>query len=581
MPEFDEPIDDYVSFFKDEHERNVNDYFESLLKTSGVDEQQNIELNSQLRELNENVDSSTSSRGHWKFGRVAAIVAAVGLVAAAIALQGFYFLCILPAAGLVFLLIKKINPAISSLNEKVDSLTHDRDAKSNETWAQIAPLNDLYTWDMATKLFMKTFPFIDFDLYISTDRLADLQNNYELSPTFNDGRSMFISQSGAFKGNPFVIARYKQHWIGSKSYVGTLVIHWTETVRDAQGNWVNVQRTQTLSASVVKPFPEYHVGTTIIYGHETAPDLRFSRTPSNLSGLSDGLLNNWKKDHAVKKVEKQARKAVKSGDSGLTVMSNKEFEALFNAIDRDNEVEFRLLFTPLAQQEMVKLLNDKNAGFGDDFAFSKSGMVNFVAPNHLSEISFDCDPARFKSQEIAKAREFFNKYQNDFFRSVYFGFAPLWTIPIYREKRSIPLHDEESLESSFWEHEAIANLMGQQHFKHPASVTENILKTSAHSSGPTKQVTVTAHGYEGIPRVDIIPVLGGDGRMHPVPVPWTEYIAVSQDSTMLVGSISSRAHDDDSADDKLKSGWESELQKRGISAENTFVRGAIAAALLR
>jgi hypothetical protein len=581
MPEFDEPIDDYVSFFKDEHARNVNEYFEDLLKKSGVNEQENIELNTQLRELNQNVSSSTSSRGHWKFGRIAAIIAAIALAGVAIGQQGFYFLCLIPAAGLVYLLIKKINPEISQLNEKVDALTHDRDVKSNETWAQMEPLNQLYTWDMATKLFMKTFPLVNFDLFISSDRLADLQNNYELSPTFNDGRSMFISQSGSFKGNPFVIARYKQHWIGSKTYYGTLVITWTETIRDANGNWVNVQRSQTLTASVVKPFPEYHVGTTIVYGHETAPDLTFSRTPSNLSGLSDGMLNNWKKDHAVKKVEKQARKAVKSGDSGLTVMSNKEFEALFNATNRDNEVEFRVLFTPLAQQEMVKLLNDKEAGFGDDFAFSKSGMVNFVAPSHLSEISFDCDPGRFKAQEIAQARSFFNSYQNDFFKSVYFGFAPLWTIPMYREKRSIPLHGEESHESSFWEHEAIANLIGQERFKHPSSVTENILKTSAHSSGSTKQVTVTAHGYEGIPRVDIIPMLGGDGRMHPVPVPWTEYIAVSQDSTMLVGSISNRNHDDDSADEKLQSGWESELKKRGIGAENTFVRGAIAAALLR
>ena len=31
-------------------------------------------------------------------------------------------------------------------------------------------------------------------------------------------------------------------------------------------------------------------------------------------------------------------------------MANNEFDALFNGDDRDNEVEFRLLFTPLAQK---------------------------------------------------------------------------------------------------------------------------------------------------------------------------------------------------------------------------------------
>jgi hypothetical protein len=39
MPEFDEPIEDYASFFKDEHARNVTEHFEDLVRSSGVDEQ--------------------------------------------------------------------------------------------------------------------------------------------------------------------------------------------------------------------------------------------------------------------------------------------------------------------------------------------------------------------------------------------------------------------------------------------------------------------------------------------------------------------------------------------------------------
>ena len=38
MPEFDEPIDDYAAFFKDEHSRNVTEHFEDLVRSSGVDE---------------------------------------------------------------------------------------------------------------------------------------------------------------------------------------------------------------------------------------------------------------------------------------------------------------------------------------------------------------------------------------------------------------------------------------------------------------------------------------------------------------------------------------------------------------
>jgi len=321
MPEFDEPIEDYESFFRDEHARNVTEYFEDLVRASGVDEQLNIETVAELREFEQNVSASSSSRRWWKAGRIFAIIAAIGLVALAVSMQSFYYLAIAPAIALIVLVFMKINPAISQLNEKVAELEKLRDAKSDQAWVQMAPLNELYSWDMAATLFMKTFPLMTLDGFFSSERLADLTNNYGLSPAFNEGRSIFIAQSA-------------------------------------------------LTASVVKPFPEYQVRSTIIYGHEIAPNLSFTRAPSSLSGLEDGFMNNRRKESAIKKIEKKARKDIKTGSGELTVMSNKEFEALFNATDRDHEVEFRLLFTPLAQQEMVKLLNDKNVGFGDDFTFN-------------------------------------------------------------------------------------------------------------------------------------------------------------------------------------------------------------------
>jgi hypothetical protein len=581
MPEFDEPIDDYASFFKDEHERNVSEYFEELVKAAGIDEQKNIETVAELQSLRNSVSSNSSSRGWWRAGRIVAILAAVGLGALAFSEQGIYFLSLAPALGLLALVFMKINPEVSALNDKVTELEAQRDSKSDEAWLQMFPLNELHTWEAASKLFMKTFPFITFDSFFTTNRLRDLTENYGLSPSFNDGRSIQSIQSGSFKGNPFVIARYKEHWMGTRSYHGSLVIYWTESVRDAQGNWVNIQKSQTLTASVVKPYPEYQVRSSIIYGHEIAPNLSFTRAPSNLSGLEDGFMNNWRKDHAIKKVEKKARKDIKSGKGELTVMSNKEFEALFNATDRDHEVEFRLLFTPLAQQEMVKLLNDKTVGFGDNFLFNKQGKINFVEPNHLSNVEFDGNPQLFKTLELAEARKLFNDFHNKYFKSLYFSFAPLWTIPMYRENRTIPRSSDHALDASFWEHEVMANLIGQQNFRHPNSVTENILKSSGGGLGSAKSVTLTAYGYEGFGRVDVIPMVGGDGNVHGVPVHWTEYIDVSQDSTMVVGVVSNHIHDDNSDDDRFQSGWQKALRDHGISPEYVLTRGAVAAAFLR
>ena len=256
-------------------------------------------------------------------------------------------------------------------------------------------------------------------------------------------------------------------------------------------------------------------------------------------------------------------------------------ETLFNAIDRDHEVEFRLLFTPLAQQEMVKLLNDKEIGYGDNFTFHKQGKVNFVEPNHLAEVEFDGNPQMFKTLELAEARRIFNEFHNDYFKSMYFSFAPIWTIPMYRENRTLPALTENTREVAFWEHEAMANLLGQENFRHPDSITENILKTSAHGSGSTKNVTVTAYGYEGIARVDVIPMAGGDGNVHGVPVPWTEYIDVSQDSSMAVGALSNNIHDDNSEDQDLQNSWQKKLAEHGFTPDVVLTRGAIGAVLLR
>jgi hypothetical protein len=585
MIEFDEPVKDFVGYFKDLHARNVSEFFENLVRTSKVDEPANIATVAELREFEEGIHKGSSTRGWWRFARIASIVIAAGSVYAAIQLKDWYYFLFAPAIAALLFVFLKVNKAVKELNEKLGELEKQKNAKSDEAWVQMEPLNGLYTWETARKLFMKTYPDIKLDPFFSNLRLADLQSNYNLSPAFNDGRSVLISQGGSLRENPFVIARYIQHWIGSKTYYGSITIFWSEQVRNSNGDYVTVQRSQVLTANVTKPFPEYQNRTQVIYGHEAAPNLSFSRGPSNLSGIGDGVIDHWRKEHAVKKVEKKARKAVNSGEGNLTVMSNREFEALFNAVDRDNEIEFRLLFTPLAQQEMVNILNDKEASYGDDFSFVKQGMVNFVEANHMSATAFDGDPGIFKSLELAQARAVFNQFHNDFFRSLYFGFSPLLTVPMYRDNRSMAVAKAGagSKATSFWEHEAMANYLGHQNFAHPDSVTQNLLKTAVvGGSGDTTTVKVTAYGYEGIPRVDIIPLYGGDGRWHEVPVPWTEYIPVSAESQILVGAIRDLDNDEDADANKgLEGTWQAAIQKNGVAPENVFIRGALAATFLR
>lgn len=584
MIDFDTPIDDYESYFRDQHEKLVVETFDGLLRDSGVNEAENAQTIAALRELEGDHGRGSTSRTKWKVLRIAVLVISIALVVLAFIRKGPYFLSVLPAIGLVAFLVKRVNPQIAELNGILGELSEKIEKEKGEAWKQMAPLNALFSWSMAPKLMQKTFPSFVFDRYLTAERLNDLQQNYGLTPEFNNGLSMLASQSGSFNGNPFVLARYKRHWMGSRTYTGFLVISWVEQVQDEDGNWFDQVQTQTLSASVTKPFPEYQVLSKLIYGHEAAPNLSFSRQPSKLSASNGGPASQRKIDRAVKKVERQSRKGIKSGDSELTVMANREFEALFNATNRDNEIEFRLLFTPLAQQDMVDLMNDDSVGYGDDFSFEKYGTLNLMESFHLANTKFDDDPRLFHSLDLKEARRFFIEFHKEYFHSVYFAFAPLWTIPMYRDARSsIPdLKNSQFSPCSDWEGEVMANFIGEERFKHPASVTENIVRAYSRSLGSsTNIVDVVGHGYAGEARVDFIPVLGGDGNLHSVPVEWVEYIPVTQQGTMVVGSVKSPDLGDIDADDaEMRSIWESSVQNQGIGAENVYLRNGIAAVIV-
>ena len=91
----------------------------------------------------------------------------------------------------------------------------------------------------------------------------------------------------------------------------------------------------------------------------------------------------------------------------------------------------------------------------------------------------------------------------------------------------------------------------------------------AYRQGKTDQVTVRAHSYRTEPRVDYIPVLGGDGRTHAVPVHWDEYIPLEQDTAVNIKRIGKTRHEFNDQSDKM-------MNKFGefISKDNsTYNRG--------
>lgn len=579
MSELENPKDDYSEHLRDSHAQNVSEYFESLVEQSGIDEAANAVTVGEYNALQAQVETSSKSRSNWRALRVWSIIIASLAGIVAVLAGGYYYLLLAVTAGALLLIFLKINPSVRDLHEVVARHEAARDAKAAEAWGQMSALNDLHTWGVPQMLFTQTLPEIQLNGYLTRERLDDLWENYGLSPEFNNGRSVLATQSGSYKDNPFAIAQFLHHWIGERTYWGYLTIYWTEQDRDSDGNWVTVQKSEQLSAWVSKPFPEFVNDSVVIYGHDAAPDLSFSRSPSNISDKEGKALEN-RVNRAVKKVERQARKGVKSGTGNLTVMANSEFEAIFHATDRDHETQFRLLFTVLTQQHMVELLKDKQVGYGDDFAFSKFGKVNFIQPQHLNELSIDDNPAQFKTFDAAEARRYFNEYNNEYFKSIFFGLAPLLTIPLYRDARPLgnPAPRGKSMDLCFWEHEALVNYLGEEHFRHPDSDTMTLLKTAAESlDEETAVVNVVAYGYEAFTYVDYVSVYGNDGNWHEVPVEWVHYEPVENHSQILVSAVMSL--DAETGDEAWQDGiarWEQYLGENGYDSSDYVLWGNVA-----
>lgn len=575
-----EPLAQYSSYFKTAHASNTSDFFEDLVRRSGVDENANITTVRELRELEKLAAGAGSSNKWWRILRGMTIASA--LLAALYVIAYYAWPWLLIPAIVVTPAIYVLNRIIHDSNARLHRLREACIEKRALAWKQMAPLNRLFNWETVGNLVRKTVPRIAFDPYFSNGRMEELRKSFDWSGHLGDDHSIVFSHSGVLNGNPFVLARTLSHWMGTKTYHGSLGITWTEQHRNSQGKWETRTRHDTLHASVECAFPEYELRTFIVYGNEAAPDLVFSRNPSKLSKLEDGLFDRWRTNRAIKKLEAKSRD-IGEGNT-FTIMANREFDALFDATDRNHEVQFRLLFTPLAQQEMLKLLKDSETGFGDTFAFEKNHKINVVESGHMRPTDISGDPRKFHAYELAQARKFFNDYHNDFFRSFYFGIAPLLAIPLYQQHRphSDIYKDTYSHKPCFWEHEAIANYHSEAAFNHPECVTRSILKTSMQQEADGSQnVMVTASGFQSVERIHYVSVRGGDGHSHRVPVHWNEYFEVRNSANMLVKETTSPGDlSSDIATDNSNVALPPAFAQRGVDASKAILRRSIVSAVL-
>ena len=539
----------YFQTLKDKQEENAVKYFDALAEKSGIDIESNRITVKEIRVKEEELDNLTKKqrkkkalKGFFIFLTILFFLASISSVLSAIEewlpIPASVISCILSLiAAIVFIIVivKKINKEIMSMEEVANTLRAALNKLYKLSWNSMANLNSLFDDDMAQEVFnMSIDDFIKLDKVFDIDKYAYLVQKYGFSPQTKENSSTVLAKSGQILGNPFVLYKTYNMRMVPTTYTGTLTIHWTTTVHTDSGTRIE-HHTQTLVATVTEPAPNYFYETRMVYGNEAAPRLTFSRKPSGSSEMSEKKREKVVKKTS-KKLDKKARKELMDDDptTNYTRFSHDEFEALFGGTNRDNEVEYRLLFTPLAIQNELDLINNPEP-YGDDFSFYKNKNLNTIISSHSQRMEYDASADIFKSYSFDISRDKFLKHCRDYFAGIYFDLAPLISIPLYQQTKSpefIYGHDYEANYSPY-EHESAANMFDPRVFQNEETDTNVILKTTFVNKDKNADVIgVKAHSFRKDRRISYIAKMGGDGRMHNVPVEWFEYIPLEADNVI-------------------------------------------------
>ena len=508
------PLEEYEKRLRSLHIENATKHLEMLVKQSGVDIEKNRQTVALYCQYKENL---VKLRRKLTWLKVLRVLMCITLV-------------------LIPLVILKTTPKIKALKEEIAEADKRAEELLAEAHNQMRPLNTLFTDRDALHLIESVMPLVSFDERLSVKQEADMRINYDFQETNEDEESTLDVLAGHYNENPFLFENKLIHRMGTETYHGYKTIHWTETYRGSDGKTHTRTRSQTLHATVTKPKPFYHTQVVLNYCAQGGPELSFSRDATHLERKNERQIERYIKK-GERKLKKKTDKAIAKNQDFMS-MSNSEFEVLFDALDRTDEVQFRTLFTPLAQTNMVDLLLSQ-VGYGDDFHFIKRRRTNQIITNHSQGRAINLLAKHYMSYSYDIIKENFIEKNKAFFKAVYFDFAPALAIPAYQER---PVHSLKPIPEygqlhSVKECEALSNSVDRSHMVHPHTKTEAILKTAFASTGKdADEITTTAYSYDIAKRVDVVSVHGGDGKFHSVPVEWDEYLPLEAINHFLVAA---------------------------------------------
>lgn len=527
------PLKYYLHDAKKQHAEKVLARYEELEKRSGVDLAQNAKTVHAYDEQNAKANFVAKNMRNKKTLRAIAILSLVALAIIGIKLgekqHAWYALLPLSIGAIVFVCIV-MDKSLTKLQETLLVLSEKSADLYEQARAQTEPLCKAFSNVETKTLVEQVLPCLAFDEDFCAERLEQMSNVFGYSPNLTHEESATELLSGEICNRPFLFLRTFTHYLGTRTYRGSLTITWTEQVRDSKGQIQTQTRTQVLYASIQRPMPYHTTVTELVYCHEAEPDLYFSRTFAHAEDESERSLER-KLEKGEKKLLKMTDKALKNGDDFVATF-NTDFEILFNATNRNDELAFRRLFGAKAQSSMVELLLSDD-GYGDDFIFEKQGKINRIRSEHSQLRPINVSSSEYFSHDAAEIKRLFLAKNEQFFKGTFFDFAPLLLIPAYQTpfEKNVAFYGGEHTTLN---REEIVN-------RHPSlfapdgAITPSILKTELKEKTNEEEIIdVHAFAYTGIARTEFVSEFGGDGRWHLVPVPWTEYVPIYRSKTVKI-----------------------------------------------
>ncbi|MDR0857111.1 MAG: hypothetical protein LBM76_01835 [Mycoplasmataceae bacterium] len=434
----------------------VEETLDSLIKSAGVNEEKNKETVAEIDRLDDVISKINSASSQKKTFLVLCFI-----------LLPLIFIWL----PLYFHAKNKHNALLSAEGaQDVSEVIAKRDKEVKTAYEQVNPLLNLIQTKLIMDIIEKTTGFIKFDDFLSE------VNKKEFAPkiSFNDNESVQSCLSLSLFKNAAVIIKklemstYMHTWYGTASY------------RDSKGN------TSTRMISTSLPAPKFSYETTVAIKNDIAESLNF---------------NNY--DKAKKLLPLEVREF------------NKRFPCW-----RNDEAQFRMLFTVLAQEEMLKVLDVNN-----DFIMEKDGKITTVTDTSSALDNNKPDRHRVKEYlrkgndefmswnnsdnspkislsatnvyhyDLATIKENFIQLNESAFKDIYYMISPIIVFPAYQHfGKNKPL-TEKDWPSEYYIEGIINDGTNIEYIK-PNINTQHIIKVSfVKDEGKCAKYNIECKGY--------------------------------------------------------------------------------------